>query len=53
MMRQWYLQPEFQGCGIYEGVHLGECAEYNLYLDLLRVLKFKYQTDSGMEPDDD
>ena len=51
MMRRWYLQPEFQACGIYEGVHLGECAEYNLYLDLLRVLKSRCQTDSGIEPE--
>jgi tetratricopeptide (TPR) repeat protein len=41
LMRSWYLHPDFSALGLYHGVHLGECAEYVCFLDLVRIMKSK------------
>ena len=51
MMRHWYLHPDFSSVGMYEGVHLGECAEYVLFQDLVRIFRFKLQMNPEMISD--
>ncbi|MBW2123207.1 MAG: CDP-glycerol glycerophosphotransferase family protein, partial [Deltaproteobacteria bacterium] len=44
MAKRWYLHPDFASIGLYEGVHLGECSEYTVFRELMRIVKFKLLT---------
>ena len=39
--REWYLHPDFIKYGLYDGVHLGECAEWVFYQRFVKALKHR------------
>jgi len=43
IMSSWYLHPDFYSAGLYDWVFLGECVEYSLYHELLRIITYKLE----------
>ncbi len=40
--KNWYKHGEFPQNGIYEGINLGELIEFNLYPEILQVMKNEF-----------